>query len=719
MKNLLPLTLQSNCYTLPAHAQPLCLRGEMAAAEEGDDTFPVTVTAAMDEEEACNFPEVLARDLDLSNMIFAARNMTAGAPARDLAYDDHDWHMPVIAPKRPTSSSYQPAVRFQPIRPIVEAHDTPHDCELSDAGSSSSGPSFSDPEPAPSVLRHSAVTASTSVTTADNSSSSDKRKHSIGHDTNASWIDFDPEDADDEAESSSIEQVSVPARPATHAGNCQFSRSTSQTPSRAVSANGAGRWPSNPFEGVATKPADGRTWSLQVPPRPATAMARNRSLDHVQIPIPQRRSSLKHQQLMPVELNRQLGHDVAPPTPAPEQSPVPELAPSILGANEVEEDPVAVDDDLKEDIEPWFRYVNEGEGEDARPVFNRKRKSQMGLPSPLDDVQHWLEASTEGNTEMDPGRRMRLPPETLETLRVSTTCFPETMLLCSSLSIETIRTYSKKVKHPAAMEPSRLATPPPSPKRWKWSSVLGQRRNVSGPNEPSPELNPPAEINPSPGQAQWSRLRNIFPTGSEHLLDALYAHLVAYSYVSSLCPRASNRATSSLDGTHYNQAPPTPERMSSDTFKSRDSNDIPKKAATLLGLQNAANAANAASASGGSSSSGGGQTQQPPSASTLDTLHPTRHRLLRKRSSFMDSLRSSRLPPPTQHAAASDNAPLRDLQLGLARCIARLVTTLRAAPSEEDEAEMLADEDNVNCGEVDPLLVRTLCEIVRCCEDSS
>lgn len=79
---------------------------------------------------------------------------------------------------------------------------------------------------------------------------------------------------------------------------------------------------------------------------------------------------------------------------------------------------------------------------------------QMPSPRPtLRSVQSWLNSSLQPYPRSlagdDVPKVVPLPPEAMETLRVLIACFPETMLLTKSLTIETIHTYSRKVRQPS------------------------------------------------------------------------------------------------------------------------------------------------------------------------------------------------------------------------------------------------------------------------------
>ncbi|KAM0276035.1 hypothetical protein ACHAQH_007160 [Verticillium albo-atrum] len=207
MKNLLPLTLPSNCYAFSAQAQPLYLRGGMVSLDvDGEPTM-----------DACNFPELLANDLEFSSLLFAAKNLSAGAPSPALVSDEKQWQpATVVATVTPQQQSI---VRFQSTHPTTDEKTQIQAMqhELSDSESISSGPSFSEVEPA-SVRQQSVITAATSVTGGRNSLASHKRLSSPDHDTNASWIDFEPDVAAEEDERASIDGVCVPRqlRPATN-----------------------------------------------------------------------------------------------------------------------------------------------------------------------------------------------------------------------------------------------------------------------------------------------------------------------------------------------------------------------------------------------------------------------------------------------------------------------------------------------------------------------
>ncbi|KAH9889229.1 hypothetical protein F4778DRAFT_785782 [Xylariomycetidae sp. FL2044] len=426
----------------------------------------------------------------------------------------------------------------------------------------------------------------------------------------------------------------------------------------------------------------------------------------------------------------------------------------------------------------------------------------------MTNIELWLESSIEAfsphsphtsdfNHHHHPHRApLPLPPDVIDTLRISVSCFPETMLLCSSLSIETIRSRSRKLTYSseAALRvdgPSKLdlittatdgapsndssnSTRRP-PSRWKRmitpSSTYPSLSSPSSSRKQQPQPPPAAQLSPyppspltpdfappapaaalAPARPDWTPIKVVFPSGTDYLCDALYAHLVAYNHITSLCPRSALLNPTGVSPTTVNTVSSPhvrPSSGSSDTatlYPSRTStssvgggsNGIPRKAAFLLGLE---------------------QQQQhgiepPPSpgagarTSTLKSKRSFLH--LPGRSNGGGRPSTSAGGPGTasglglglgaRPALDSGDYVLRDLRLGLAKCIARLVATLRSTSSSPSSGGGLygsyspgnpaevgldgegegGDEEGVVRGvsrEEDPLFMRALCEIVRCCEE--
>ncbi|KAK0730036.1 hypothetical protein B0H67DRAFT_638588 [Lasiosphaeris hirsuta] len=267
-----------------------------------------------------------------------------------------------------------------------------------------------------------------------------------------------------------------------------------------------------------------------------------------------------------------------------------------------------------------------------------------------------------------------LPPEVVDTLRISISCFPETMLLSSCLSVETIRIYSKKLKHRvnpinqlsedshSLFSASTSITKPAG--RWNLPRLI-QSRRVKKSNRSMKSAAADLQAAAStPVTPNWAPIKNIFPAGSDYLCDALYAHLVAYNYVSLFCPQPLVLPMRSLP--------------SSGVYDSSEgSHRIPKKAASVLGLQERADA--------------DGETD----------------------GEIMALGRSSSLVMCNN--SGGDMSTLRNVQAGLGRCIAMLVTTLKTTTEQTGLEPMLMRSREPKT--IDPLLMRSLCEVVRCSEE--
>ncbi|KHO01310.1 uncharacterized protein MAM_00311 [Metarhizium album ARSEF 1941] len=329
--------------------------------------------------------------------------------------------------------------------------------------------------------------------------------------------------------------------------------------------------------------------------------------------------------------------------------------------------------------------------EDLHPVANRgSTKPQADLvrpptlPEPLQTVQSWLNSSLQpypwASKSDEAARAVPLPPDAIETLRVSVVCFPETMLLTSSLTVETIRSYAKKMRHPmpevssisgdASMQASRKSL---------WRKVVDYNKgphpsNLKSTPRYSNVQNADSSLSEVDAPKPWAPIKNVFYHCSDYICDALYAHIVSYNYISALIarnpvPLVSNGRANSMSSRDQHQQ-----------------DDIPKKAASLLGLAASAEAAARMS-----------QFTRPVSSPLGEW----------NKEGIMTS--SSSMP------SSQDNA-LRVIQNGLLRCIARLVATAKLMAEDGAEEDGLAD---VEAEEADPLFMRCLCEIVRVVEEAS
>ncbi|KAI0385202.1 hypothetical protein F5Y04DRAFT_207766 [Hypomontagnella monticulosa] len=670
-----------------------------------------------------NLPELLAVDLEESEEVFKSRQLTAGAPSPQLVddgskrrYSLQDSSMSAI----PSSHHLDMMSRAKSLQNVHEKqaqlitiHHELHRTN-SDSGSASSESSGGLMPPSIGTRDASIATTATSVTSERIEPGQLKLviqdKKQAGH----SWMDLDAEDATSpDRRHNSMVNIPSPA---------QFlALRHIQDESRSMSLNSA-------------VPRPKLTGSPAMSPTSVRSFGAEKN--HVKKPlaspttIPKRRSSLKYQNYPSLpQIN------VSPSLQSPTMNP---LSTQSDGAPLSPAIDMTLPGPLRlSNSETYANYAG-CEGDDIGAGLpspeSRSRKAEAERLSQADgsqypeiaplgiDVESWLESSVDNfpyyaQTKGDGGHApLPLPPDVIDTLRVSISCFPETMLQCSSLSIETIRSHSRKLRYKASSPASLYSESPASvdsseqskKSGWKW---LPLKRQPSSPQTPpSPQRSGFGEsldsrYSPSwPRKPDWTAIQNLFPAGSDYLCDALYAHLVAYNYITSLCPRSALvNPTTSRPSSKSSTAPSIISlglsidlRTSMDMRPSSDGTSIPTKAASLLGLQDNPNA----------------PIPEPPS-SRCNTLRSKRSFFVMPRSASYNDSRpttatggfSTRRPPPPDQSEV-----LRDLRLGLARCLSRLVATLRMTNAGPDGAEQAKREE-------DPDFMRALCEIVRLSEE--
>ncbi|KAM5364154.1 hypothetical protein ACJZ2D_011655 [Fusarium nematophilum] len=638
---------------------PLALPGSRST------TFgPVPDDDDDDRMQGC-FPEMLARDLEMSSAVFAAKNMTAGSPSMAIFYDEKKKKSNRPTLGRILASPYQSgSVRIQALEAIEErqsmvsfieqrdytSEEIASDVESLPASESSGGIEG----PSIRLREQSIVTAATSLTSASGSAPSPKDLLSPERAQEYSWIDMDSDDDDD---------MEIPEEPAAPEQSAALSP----------------RPPTPPF----TEPRFDITVMMETSQLPrslrkACAYDNSHTVHERQIstmsteapPIPPRKTSLSHSTGAPDSAFR-------PKTPCLERTSTEsqrQYHQSPDYGSHFRDEPDNNTILLKSDFGSIELELEEDTFDDYPSPLSRPETvyiQETPPPSPLPTVESWLDGSNPPCLPQIPvddlAKAVPLPPDIIETLRVSIACFPETMLLSSSLTIETIRSYSKKVRQPSTdnmwPEPSG---DPAHPRRSIWKKVVSHgresiapRRHRSHPYDDGSAMTPPAP---------WGSLRHVFGGCSDYICDALYAHIVAYNYVSRV-PRSQ----------------PTHRTSTSSSKKSQD--DIPKKAASVLGLS---------------------APQQP---QQHQHLSPNVGRIAKKFTTPFAHCGKDEMT-----TTAQDNAT-RNIESGLLRCISRLVAT----------AKMMAEEGSggddrmvdVEPQEVDMIFVRSLCEIVRISEEAA
>lgn len=401
-------------------------------------------------------------------------------------------------------------------------------------------------------------------------------------------------------------------------------------------------------------------------------------------------------------------------------------------------------------------------------LLSRPRKSHSISRMPRRNVHHWLESNTRAREQppplpigspvaMSPTSSVRVSGHILEALRINVQNFPDTMLRTSSVTIDQIRDYSHKVKRSNAtrqlvpkcesdehlMVASDSPTPPTSPSVGRKSSFgnfklmsslrgkfsrLNNSASASSLNEqvdahwsPTDDAtlatahceSPPLCASAARDAACVNALRCILPHGTPYLLDALYAHIIAYNYIDSLCgsfPQPQQHGQSPRLRTRPSQNAMLPSGVTSladlmvqenvsetivqdyqdDVASVASRTVVPSKAAALLGLSNTNMAAPVKPNPG----LVGGRDNKFGKASPPGAIRG--------------------------HYLESDSA-MRSLREDIAHNIYRLVETVKnCSPAEGVDTEEAQDDNIVpNGNKLDDMLMRALSELVRCYEELS
>lgn len=548
----------------------------------------------------------------------------------------------------------------------------------------------------------------------------------------------------------------------------------------------------------------------------SSARANTEQLAHVD--VPRRRSSLSHQVTTVVigEATRvRVGcapHKVdlqaasSPPTPSLPQQASPHLpqsyhSPDDWEANEAASCQIPPASCQQHFYEPQYaltatssyqlrppspppqEVIAHGVSDTSHPsrqhtsLLHRLRKTQSHSRMPIvTQVQSWLDSSattahitsptdltttSPTMTSKAPVGSVRVAAEVLENLRISVGNFPDTMLRTSSLTVQTIRSYSRKLRRGGtssgdrgfgrdsddytftAFDTHAMESVPVSVDRksslgnlrLKKLSLRGRKLHLSSRQAPahtSPFLkeedefwppvvhhnysmlsNSPPSRKSSEASACVGALRSIFPDGTDYLLDGLYAHLIAYNYMNSLCGAMPHllsspghpglRSRPSLNFPPGVTSRADLELQDRDDLAIRELQDevaatdstavVPKKAASLLGL--------------------GATHMGKPVRPRPGTLAGRK-----------DKHRKTTPPAASFSASLESESAMRDLRDGIASNIKRLVETVKqcspaAASRDSDDDSEDAAILGQNARELEPTLLRALCEVVRCYEELS
>lgn len=414
---------------------------------------------------------------------------------------------------------------------------------------------------------------------------------------------------------------------------------------------------------------------------------------------------------------------------------------------------------------------------DTMPA-NRKKPSRPSNPQiitsnmpGLTRVNTWLASGGGGGSQpLDPSfglaaspsglspTNIRVSGEVLENLRLIVNNFPSLPLHTSCLTVQTIRSYSRKLKRVdferrvvrAPEErvpgiPESVTSPEMSPisrkgsmsalnimhsLRGKFTNLYGHSATARANNDSSLSVWPPPETrhvtpachSPPPSQEEdgleacVNSLRAIFPNGSSYLLDLLYAHLIAYNYINSLigglAPIAQRNGAVLMH------------------LRGKRSMNIPAGVTSLADLQMHPDSSETMIRDFHQNTSlATARDFVPPKAAATLGLGSTATSLPVKPvpGSRRPGSKSGRfrevIAPSTAALVQSleSERALCDLRDGLALNVFRLVETIKGCSSpeewqshEEQEANIV---DNPSKKHLEPAFMRTLCELVRCYEE--
>ncbi|KAF7552753.1 hypothetical protein G7046_g7324 [Stylonectria norvegica] len=405
------------------------------------------------------FPEMLARDLEMSSAMFQAKNMSAGTPSMSILYEESDKPRIMSCPGRILTSPYHASSRVQTLGAIeerdsvmsfIDHHEYGNDANCSDVESNAETDISGGMEPPSVRLREtSIVTAATSLTSASDNTPPSPKDLLANRNHHYSWIDVDSED-DNEVEEPETKQeqetqpIALSPRPKTplkddsifdviespqsfsrsrnmHRPTHRINRSTSYEPATS---------PKKPKKKLSMQ-------SVYVPVRKASLSHTPSPTDTTHAFQPVCADAKRHS----VSRRRSLQ------LPQIQYTQEDEPATNKLKVKHRKSFHVQVDEES-------VKFDNESMLGIHQPSWHQQRPNTVYIqpsppPSPLPSVQSWLDGSNPPyQSQMvvdDLAKAVPLPPDVIETLRVSIACFPETMLLTSSLTVETIRAYSRKV----------------------------------------------------------------------------------------------------------------------------------------------------------------------------------------------------------------------------------------------------------------------------------
>ncbi len=626
----------------------------------------------------CNLPESLACDLEWSKDSFACRRLTAGAPPAYLgpsSLKPVDYSRCRLV-RRPSDNAWNGFQHLDDGGP-GPGPDSVHVLWAFDDDDSYSSAELDIPphpvrcrEQSVATIATLATTAATTVTAATTATSGTstgglsgpprKILPPVDARSGTTWLELDSDSDSDDGIPNSDAVAMTPSHrplPSTHPSELERPRTSS-----------------------------GRA-SILAPQRPVAT-----------IPVPRRRSSLSHRVTIASDESVAQNHNLPSSSQLDlDTTTTPKLDRDISvirrKAVAIRAEELPADD--ASDVAPETVFISPMPDRHSDKPMSPRQPIAAEDANPLSDIQIWLESSVDsppfhstGAGETIPAA-IPIPREIMDNLRHRIDIFPEIMLTPDCYSIETIRSYSRKVRRcdqavptHASDEVRSILSGTSSRRRWKLPRVsLKSWRTTPSLSrlQPAWPSGPTAVDDDKKGRDSLC-IQRIFPAASAYHCDALYAHILAFNYITALSPSPSagqrhrprpsmqvdddDADVASADG-HCDPRFRRPRRANRD------------KAASLLGIE---------------------------------TPQPTRFLPQTPRSSFSELIGGggggTQLTPEVE-------ADLREIRLGLASCIRELLRTLKLTTAGRESTRMT----DAAVRDVDPVLMRSLCEVVRLREE--
>ncbi|KAI1263817.1 hypothetical protein F5Y18DRAFT_392816 [Xylariaceae sp. FL1019] len=646
-----------------------------------------------------NVAEILAVDLETSNEIFVSRQLTAGAPAPGLASDgmqrryslQHDCHLKPILSSELANPALSKSKSQSDLPSDNRGMFAPPGHELERKASLSSSDCSAYLEP-PSLS-----TRAGSLVTIDTSIESPTFLNTLlqpNKEPTQSWMDL------------SFDDISPTVlRRRSSLSDIPFGFEASMMASR-----------NNSVE--LHTPGDQERSVFKFPPT-----------------LPQRRSSLQHQEAYavwsaardaaeaeqnpgPLSPPRDRKNQKADPQDTPIQVDPSSSMPSIFdatyqvreggddyahyvaylkasGEDTTDRHPLATQDIGCQDMDGQRAMAEDVEHRTAehnhinRGILGSEQEKMelAGIFSGDVDIQAWLQSSAQHEFLQRRKGRIQpaiLSPSAIETLRVTVSCFPDTMLACDSLTVDNIRNVLHGVRPLGQDGVLSASVTKQKTSKWKFPmSIFSKSQSQIG-EEHAKHMQAELGYYATAVGNEWDALKGIFPQGTDQLCSSLYAHLLAFNYITAICPRAALQSSlAAIQKASVTGPAPSWKRHRVATISIMDAEDMPgqhrrsedtvgapKKAASILGIGE-------------------------PSDTRPGTAARSRRNSITRPSTAID-------------ARGSDSVDsLRDLRITLAKCVARLVATLRTCAANDDRGGYAGE---------DAMFMQALCEVVRCAE---